>query len=272
MIENKTQMGKNSRYHVPNLERALGVMELLSHYNEGLSLSEIVQKTKLPKNSIFRITMTLLNFGYLFRDEDSKRFTLTRKLLTLGSAAMSEYSLVEKSLDVMRQLRDVVKETVLIGTIAQNEGIALEQVLGTHPFKFTADAGLRIPLHTAAPTKAIMAYLPETQLEDLLRSMKFTRFNVRTVTNVTDFRNVLKDVRLCGYAVDRAEQIGGVNCIGAPIFDQNGYPIASIWTTGPSDRIPESSFGELGRQIKKFASEISQRLGHDLLKCKNVSV
>jgi DNA-binding IclR family transcriptional regulator len=248
-----------SSYHVPNLKRALLVLELLSENRDGMSLSGIAETLSVPKNSIFRITATLLASGYILRNHD-KKFVLTRKLLAIGSSAISEYSLVEKSFDIMCQLRDLLQETVLIGTIAQNEFIVMEQAAGKHPFKFMLDPGSRVSLHTAAPAKAIMAYLPEKQIEQLLHVMDFKPFNQRTITNPARFRVALEEVRKQGYAIDQAEELDGVYCIGAPIFDRYNQPVASIWTTRPGDRFPESMFETLGHQIRKFADKISQRL------------
>ncbi len=263
MIENTEKANGGSKYHVPNLERALTIMELLAEHRAGLTLSEIVELLGLPKNSVFRITTTLLDNGYLSR-EDGKKFVLTRKLLAIGCSAVAEYSLVEKAYDIMGQLRDIVRETVLIGTIARNELIVLEQAPGTHAFKFMLDIGLRIPLHAAAPAKAIMAYLPESQLNDLINTMDFTQYNQRTITTPAGCRAALEEVRQHGFALDRAEQLEGVHCIGAPVFDRYGYPVASIWTTGPSERLPEEMFDSLGQQVRQHADRISQRLGYEL--------
>jgi DNA-binding IclR family transcriptional regulator len=259
---------QTSKYHVPNLERALVILELLASRSDGLTLAEIVDHLQISKNSVFRISTTLVNHGYLQRDEETKKFTLTRKFLTLGYAAICEYTLIEKSLDVMRELRDKIKETILIGTLTQNEGIVLEQVPGTYPFKFIADVGLKIPLHTAAPTKAILAYLSPKQLDGYLAIMNFTRHTRQTITNQKEFISELQRVREKGYAVDQAEQLDGVHCIGAPVFNQHGNPIAAIWTTGPSERLKVSGFDSTGTLIKLCAEKISKRLGYNLLKHK----
>ena len=256
---NKSARGSD-KYHVPNIERCLTVIELLAQRREGLTLSEIVSILSLPKNSVFRITATLLAHGYLYRDDGSKKFTLNGKLLKLGYSAVSEYSIVAESYDIMQQLRDVVKETVLIGALVHNEFIAMEQAVGVYPFKFMLDIGSRIPLHTAAPAKAILAFLPERQLADVLETMDFERFNERTATTAADYRAMLEEVRQTGFAVDYAEQLAGVHCVGAPVFDRYGYPVASIWTTGPSERLASGCFDVLGQQVKEHADRISQRL------------
>ncbi|VGO13751.1 Transcriptional regulator KdgR [Pontiella desulfatans] len=264
MAKEQQEDFKESRYKVPNLERALVIMEHLLDYPQGLSITEITEHLGLSKNSVFRITMTLLGHGYVVRDEQ-KRFSLSKKLLLMGCQSMGEYSFIENSLDIMRLCRDEIKESVFIGTLIENEGVVIEQVLGSHPFKFTIDSGHRLPLHAAAPCKAMLAFLPENELRERLQGYKFTRYNENTITTRTAFDKEMAGIKADGFALDRAEQLHGAHCISAPVFNQYGYPIAAIWTTGPSDRLPASKFPRLGKVVRGYADLISRRMGHDAL-------
>lgn len=250
------------RYQVPNLERGLRILELLQEHRHGLSQTELAARLGYSKTSVFRVTRTLLDFGYLLRNEETKTLRLSRKLLALGTRALAETDLMASAIDVLRSLRDEVCETVLIGTIAEDAFIVLEQVLGSHPFKFSVDRGARLPLHTSAPAKAILAFLPEGEREALLGRMSFPRFNDRTITSLAAFRREVFAVRACGFALDRGEQLGGIHCVAAPVLDRHGYPIAGVWTTGPADRLPESVLPVLGERIASRVRLISQRQGY----------
>lgn len=251
-------------YHVPNLERALVVMEFLAQ-NPGAGVSRIAEALRLPKNSVFRITMSLLRHGYLIRDDATKQFCLSHKLLALGYAATNKHTVVENSLEAMRELRDATKETVLLGTLIGAEGVVLEQVFGSHPFKFMVDAGTRFSLHTSAPGKALLAFLPDGEREAVLRKLRLTRYTERTITTLPALRKELEQVRELGYGLDRAEEIEGCHCVGAPILDQHDYPAASIWVTGPSNRMPLDSFPALGKVVAEHAARISSRLGNGMV-------
>ena len=257
----KTSTSDMSKYHVPNLTRALRIMELLTEHPEGLTTTEITSSLKIPRNSVFRITSTLLEFGYLVRDEESLIFQLSQKLLTMGYAALTEESLIEKSIGVMRRLRDRYMETVPLGILHGNEGLVIEEVQGTHSFRFVLEPGRRFQIHSAAPGKAIVAFLPEEEREQLIKEAKFIKYNDRTIGNKKDYRDVLIKVRQCGYAVDNAEEIEGMHCISAPIFNRHGYPIAAIWITGPSYRINHKDFEQIGSDVKKATYRISKSLG-----------
>jgi DNA-binding IclR family transcriptional regulator len=243
----------------------LEIIEFLALHSNGKSLSEIAQALEYPKNSVFRILNTLLAFGYVDRNEATMLFTLSRKFVTLSYGSAQGKNLLENALDLMRELRDDVEETVVISIVDRSEGITLEQIQGLHPFRFVCDPGNRQPLHASASPKAILAFLPGREQAALVDRMSFPRFNARTIGSREEYRKELERVRGCGYAVDRAEQLEGVHCIAAPVFDHRGYPVAAITVTGPADRLPASEFERLGARVCACALRISQRLGYGLL-------
>ena len=250
-------------YSVPNLERALSIIELLKDCSQGLSLTELQERLGFPKSSIFRITQTLVDRGYLTKSDQPSLFSLSKKFLHIGLSTLSEASLIEKCLPLMRSLREELKETVLLGALIDNEGVLLEQVLGTHPFTFMLKMGQRFHLHPSAPGKAILAFLPEPELDSILETNPLNRFNDRTITNIDDFKEELEKVRTCGYAFDHAEELEGVHCVGAPIFNQYGYPISALWVTAPSARLPYKKFKEVGATIREVCLSISRQFGYN---------
>ena len=252
-----------SRYSVPNLDRALSMLELLSGSPEGMSQKEVASALNIPGNSVFRISRTLEERGYLEREDSSKRLRLTQKLLRLSCrSACGERSVTEAALDVMRGLREDTMETVLLGTLSGAEGIVIEQISGKHPFRFVVDVGVRFSLHTAAPGKAMLAALPVAESEALISQMAFTRFNARTITTPAEYREELRRTREAGFGVDAGEEREGAHCIGASILNGQGSPVASIWVTGPSSRLPIRDFTKVGKRVKDAAAQVSAKLGY----------
>lgn len=260
-------------YHVPNLERALSLFELLTQYPNGLNITNAADKLGIPRNSAHRIMMTLLTHGYLMRDDDSKSFRLSKKLLIVGYGALSEKNLVEYALNPMRELRNITRETVPLGVLNHGAGLVIEQVTGLHMFKYVLEPGKSFHLHTAAPAKAILAFLPETEQQEKIKKIEFKKFNSRTIPDAKIFQEVLDITANQGFSTDQGEEYEGMHCVGAPIFDQHGYPIAAIWITGPSNRVLKKDFNRLGELVKSHAHKISEKLGfgiNDRLKIKNV--
>lgn len=255
--------GENGNgYQAPGVERCLAIMELLAAHPEGLTLAEMVEKMGVPKNGVFRVAMTMLNAGYLKRDEESMRFSLSKKMLVLGYSSITNENIIELSRDIMHGLREITRETVCIGIRIETDGIVLDQLMGLHPFKFSLEIGLRFPLYAGSPGKAIFAHLPEMEFENILGRINLEKMTDTTITDKDELRVEMARIRECGYAIDRAEGLPGCHCIGAPILDHNSYPVAAIWTTGPAERMSETYFKEMGPIVVEYAGRISKRLGY----------
>jgi DNA-binding IclR family transcriptional regulator len=255
----------SENYQVPALDRALSILELLAQHTGGMRMREIADHLELPANSVFRITGVLEERGYLLRESGDMRYRLSRKLLSLGYKAIGEDRLLEHALPVMRRLRDDTGETVLIGVRADLEGVVVEQVGSTQPVKFLVDPGTRFPLHTSAPGKCLVGFLPPDERKRLLAQMKFPRFTPRSHTARKPYETDLVGVLKRGYAIDHAEEIDGIHCVGAPIFNHRGHPLAAIWVTGPGFRFPKTAFPRIGQLVIAAAQTISHGFGYNLL-------
>jgi DNA-binding IclR family transcriptional regulator len=244
------------------LVRGLAVLEYLAHHPGGKGQLEIAQALKCPVSSVFRITMALEKAGYLERDGETKVFRHTQKMLMLGQQALSESDLIGCCMPEMRELRDELEDTILLGVLNGPEIIVLEQALGSHLFRFSVNAGHRIRAYCSAPGKAIIAYLPEKRRDRVIEQTEFVRFNANTITTPEAFRKELQKVAKIGYAEDKGEEYAGIYCVGAPVFDRSGYPIASVWITGPGMRVKPEMIRGIGEKIRAGALRVSRRMGY----------
>lgn len=109
-----------------------------------------------------------------------------------------------------------------------------------------------------------MAYLPESVRDYYLSQMEFVRYNARTIVTLEAYLKELEKVRKLGYAMDNEEELSGVVCIGAPIFNYTGSPCGAIWISGPKDRLTKEVVRFSAECIKETAQVISQELGYCL--------
>ncbi len=252
------------RYNVPGLERGIEIIEYLTSYPKGKTLPEIYQRLNIPQTTAYRILCTFIRCEYVTYSEDTKRYKLSMKLLMLGYRTLRDYSLLESVMPRMRELRDLIHETVCFGVLGERDGILIEQVQGDRAFCFTMTLGKSFELHCSAPGKAIMANLPRVECEKYLDRMAFTRYNDRTITSREDYERELEEVFRCGYALDREEELTGVVCVGAPILNHVGYPCGAIWTSAPVDRVVKSNADFVIENIKSAAIQISKDLGYNV--------
>ncbi len=246
---------------VPILERTFDMLEYLKQCPEGVTLSDIARALKVPKNTTYRMLNTLCARGYVDRNEAELSYRLTRRFALLVYSSARDGSLIEKALGPMRELRDAVRETVVISILDRYEGIVLEQIPSLYPFRFVCDPGTRQELHCSASTKCIMAHLPDEEREEFCRRMKYPRLTENTITSVAAFRRELAETQVRGYGIDRAEALHGVHCVAAPVFSRQRYPMAAITVTGPDERLPERDFKKVGNLIIECARKISVSVG-----------
>lgn len=251
-------------YKVPNLEKGLCVLELLVESQEGLTLQEIKNIVGLSQTTAYRILHTLIRLHYVLYIETSKRYVISHKMLSLGFKSLHERNLHEIVLPHLRNIRDIVKETVCFGVMSNEKAMFIEQALGSHPFCFVLSPGKLIDLHCSAPGKAMMAAMPESLLNHYLDKMSFTRYNERTITSRTAYLKELEEVRTLGYALDREEEMTGIMCIGSVIIDHTGHPCGTIWLVGPKDRLNPETIKADGELLAKTCKEISSELGYSI--------
>ena len=147
---------------------------------------------------------------------------------------------IDALLPHLTKIRDRFGETAGLAVLdeAAAVGIVVAAVQATGRFAFALSVGQRFPVHTGAPAKAMLAFLPKPRLEALLAKVVLRKFTETTVTSRRAFRAELAAIRKCGFALDRAEEVEGCHCLAVPVFGADGLPVAGVWFTGPSNRLP----------------------------------
>jgi IclR family acetate operon transcriptional repressor len=244
----------------PGAERTLAILELLARHRSGLSLTEIARELDLPVNSVFRIAGTLHTRGYLQRREDDKRFVLTNKLFDLSRPQVREKSLVVCALESLKWLRDQSGETTQLLARATHKMTVLEQAVSTQPIKVSGTVGMRAPMYSCAPGKAVLAMLPKAELDEFFASVTLKQFTPATLTTRAALEQELKHTRKRGHAIDLAEGLEGIHCVAAPILDEYQYPVAAITVMAPAFRLRPEQFEAAGRLCIEAANRVTRRL------------
>jgi DNA-binding IclR family transcriptional regulator len=244
---------------VPALQRGLAMLEFLAGLPDGATLSELGSQLEISITSVFRLAGALEELGYIRRDEKTKRYAVTQKLLLLGQPHSGRRSLVECAIEPMRRILAATGETTQLCCLAEADCVMIEQLPSLHPFKYIVDLGSRVPIHCCAPGKAILAFLPDDVLDTVLPQLKFEKHTERTILSREELLVELERVRACGYALDCGEHFDGIHCVAAPLLDRHGQTIAAITIAGPATRIPATRFEEIGHLIITEANAAARR-------------
>ena len=257
-MKNSEKKNSESRYIVPAFARGLRLMELLSSHPEGLLMTEM-EELELPHASLFRMLTTLCETGYAVREKNGL-YRLNGKLLSVAYRAVENRSLISCAEKPMRELRELTGESVMLAVLHGGEGVVIHQEISKHPVKVILEIGHHFPLHSAAPAKAILAFLPSQQAEELIRNIRFTPYTAKTIRNEQDFRAELEETRKKGFAFDRGEELEELRCVAAPIRDERNRTVSAVWITGPASRLTEAKMKKFAVLVRQTAQRIEERI------------
>jgi IclR family transcriptional regulator, KDG regulon repressor len=125
-----------------------------------------------------------------------------------------------------------------------------------------SSVGRRNPAHCTAVGKALIAYLPDEELEGLMRRRGLKAHTPKTITTPVLLRRELATIRERGYAIDDEEIEKGLRCIGAPVRDHSGRVVASLSVAGPAFRLTRARTSSVARLVAKAADALSAELGY----------
>ena len=245
---------------VPAFDRGLDVLEYLARTGGPLSVTDIATGTGLPVNAVFRLMQALLRRGYVAREEETKRFRLTGKLLAISQPQVRDVHLGALGLGPMRALRDQSRETVQLGVRSEDEGVVIERLNGLHALRIGVEVGLRFRLYCSGPGKALLAFQPEEVRAADIKRLKLERFTARTITTRAELTRECQRIVARGYATDQAETEEGIHCVAAPVFDRQEQLLAVVWVSAPSRRMPKEGFAAMAPTVVAAANEISRKV------------
>lgn len=262
MRQSQSASNVSSRYRIRVLERAVSLLDLLSGDDRDIGLVEIAAALGLHKSSAHRLLMELERFQYVSKSPATGRYSLGGKLIELGMKAVSRLDLYQASRPYLERLVAETGETAHVGVLREGEIISVVNVQGSQNLRLPSTVGHRSPAHCSSLGKSILAFLPELELDNIIRSQRMKAYTERTITTPALFRIELGKVREKGYAVDDEEIEEGLKCIGAPVRDHTGKVVAAISIAGPSFRLKDRRLPALARAVMKAATDLSGHLGY----------
>ncbi|MCH1408587.1 MAG: IclR family transcriptional regulator [Verrucomicrobiales bacterium] len=248
----------------PTGAKTLALLDLLSQHPEGLTATEAVRESGFTHNLVFRILKTLVAMGFALQREDNKAYTLSNRILDLTSPRNGGRSLVFCSQESLRKLRDKTGETAQLLIEVGGKGLILEQFRGTQSLQVSGEVGMRVPLYSCAPGKAILAAWNDDYRDAWYRERgkRLKQFTETTLHRRSDLERELEEIRSCGYAVDRAEGAEGIHCAAAAILDAYGQPLGAVTVMAPIARMTEEEFPQFGKLCRIAADKISRKFRH----------
>ncbi len=238
------------------------MLELIGDFVDGFTLSEIAGELDLPASSAHALAATLLDSGYLVRDQFSLRYRLGPRLGRLAAAFRSRTDLLTAASHAMDWLRRVTRETVSLTILEGVEIVFIDKRTADGQVQVVNPVGTRLGAHATGSGKAMLACLTDEGISDLYPSNVLETLTPFTISTLTGLLEALDSVRREGYALDEQESEMGVWATAAAIRGLSGNPEGAISIFAPFFRVKSEERRLWSEWVCKAAAEASVAMGY----------
>jgi DNA-binding IclR family transcriptional regulator len=247
-------------YVVQPVLKALKVLEYVAEKGHEVTLTEVASELKLPKTTVFRYLQTLAVASFLRHDAARDRYGVGLRFRALATVDKSLQRLRTLAQPEMAELGRVFNETINLGILNDGQIVYIDMIEANRALRMQARIGDRHPIHSTSLGKAMLAFLPPAEREALVEG-SLKAITMKTVTSSAVLRRQIDDVLRKGYAVEVGENEDGSMCIGVPIMDEDGLPLAAMSLSAPERRMTPDVTARAIVALRQAADRISVQLG-----------
>jgi DNA-binding IclR family transcriptional regulator len=243
------------------LERAFAILEAFTEFRPEWSTTDLARFLELPIPTVHRLLGALDRLGYVTRDAQTRRFRLGGAAMQLGERARAVSDLRAVALLPLRRLSEAADETAVLTVLSpeRDRSVCLERVEASQPLRLSVQPGSQLPLHAGASQKALLAFMPEREVDRLL-DQPLERLCAATITEPRQLRRDLKVIRERGWASSYEETNLGVWGIAVPVISEDDV-VCAVGIAGPSARLSDEGFRRDVPTVQHAALAVARSLG-----------
>ncbi|MFT3664126.1 IclR family transcriptional regulator [Piscinibacter sp.] len=242
---------------VPALSRALTLLDRLAQRREPMSLARLASELDLPKSSVHGLCSTLLRYGYLQRQDDGA-FRIGPGVMPLADAFVSSTGITQEFNALWAE--GAPDETVVLSVLNGRDVVYIGARNGQRPLGLAFNVGMRLPAHLAATGKAMLAFQAPAAVRERFAGAPLAAMTGRGARSVGALLTELARTRARGHSIDDEGVRDGVYCIGAPVFDASGTPVAGLGVCIHKTTLAGGD-GAHRDAVLRAARTLTQRLG-----------
>lgn len=246
---------------IQSVQRALTIMEYIAERGNVAGLMEISKGLGINKSTAHGLIATLEKYGYMRQDFKTGKYSLGVKVFELGQAYITNLDLREIALPYLKELSLTYQETTHLAVLSGEDVVYIEKVDGSRSVGIRSQVGGRNPAYCTGVGKVLLSGLEEQQIRDLYNNSELQKYTSKTVRDLPELLQQIRQVRDRGYAFDSQEFEQDLQCIAAPVQDNSGAIIAAISLSGPASRLLDTQLNEIAVHVVKSAKDISRCLG-----------
>jgi IclR family transcriptional regulator, pca regulon regulatory protein len=219
MIRKQTDM-------LGSFAKGLSVIEAFTAERPKLSIAEVSAITKLDRAASRRCLLTLSELGYA--DFDGKYFSLTPRVLRLGTACLATMPLPRIVQPLLDKLSTEIGQSTSVSILDGAEIVYVARAAQQRLMSINLMPGSRLEAHCSSMGRVLLASLPEAEVRKLLKNKPPIKRTTLSITSIKKIMDLLQRVRKAGYAIVDQELEIGLRSIAVPLYDSRGRIVAAL--------------------------------------------
>lgn len=246
---------------IKSVIKAIHILQLFSTNEPRLSLAEISERLEIPKSTAHNLLNTLLSEGFIEK-VDGDAYALGTAIIALTQSVRINVEFRDRAAPLIRALADTCRESVYLAIPENDQVLYIYAIESPHRLMARSAVGEHAPLHCTSVGKAILAAMPDKDIEDMISRVRLSQFTQNTITSWQDLETELIHCRERGYAIDNQEHEENTFCIGRAILDSHGQVVGACSISGRDPEIIRGRADALSQDLIEATQEISRLMGY----------
>lgn len=246
---------------IQSVDRCFDILEALGRSAGKMSLPELSARVGLNPSTCHHLVATIACRGYIAQDRETRRYALSSKVFELSEARTRQIDLAGLAMPFLERMNRDTGEAAHLAVIEGTDLLTIARLNSPHAVRVDTSLSKSNAAHATAIGKAILAWLPDTEIDEICAAKSLGRFTPNTITTRGALIEAPRLVRRYGYAEDREEFQPDVYCAAAAIRSHKGLVVGSIGASLPLMRATEDAVATVRRAVMTAALGLSKDLG-----------
>ena len=252
------------RYNIKGADRCFQILDLAVKLDRPISIADVMQSLEVNTNMAFRLLSTVVNSGYMQKNETSGQYSISLKSLQLSRNALLSLEIRKLSMPYLELVwTQHQKANLNLAVYTDEEVVVVDRIDSLTLPRTYFTPGKTLPFHCSGLGKVLTSELPDEELDALIAHKGMKGYTQNTITDPAAFKEELANVRREQVARDRNEFIVNDNCSAVPVRDKSGKIVAGISLSALNSNMGVDEVESAIPLLQETAKKISYMLGYN---------
>jgi DNA-binding IclR family transcriptional regulator len=252
------------KYSIKAASRCFEILDLLIGSDEALTVQSVCGALDLNSNMAFRMLSTMVQSGYLEKDEKTSQYRPSLKVIELSYRSLMSLEVRRVAMPYLELMwQQFPKANYSIGVLYRNRVIVVDHIDSQNPPRTYFTPGKPLPFHATALGKVLTCELPEEGIDRLVAEQGLPSFTPKTISSAEALKEELARTRVAQIARSRGELLPGDNSNAVPIRDSGNVTVAAVSLAAFDTYVSEEELASTEHLLVETGRKISYFLGYN---------